>query len=117
MSNSEITEIIPPTKEKRFYCNDCHCGFKTLQHYNYHLESNKHKIRISTENKVLHICTICQKGFSYLSGLYRHRAKCKEENQTKDPPKLDLETEVRELRKEMEILKIEKKCYGQSYRQ
>ena len=111
MSNSETTEIIPPTKEKRFYCNDCHCGFKTLQHYNYHLESNKHKIRISTENKDLHICTICQKGFSYLSNLSRHRTKCRE-NQAKkieqQTLKLDLETEVQELRKENELLKKEK---------
>jgi len=37
-----------PNKKKRFYCEDCFCGFNTLQHYNYHLESKKHKNRIST---------------------------------------------------------------------
>ena len=102
MSNSKKSES-GPTKEKPFYCKDCYCGFKQLHHYNYHLESKKHKIRISTENKDLHICTTCQKGFSYLSGLYRHRAKCKE-NQVKDPPKLDLETEFQKLQKKIEVL-------------
>jgi hypothetical protein len=110
MSNSEISESVP-TKEKRFYCKDCYCGFKTLQHYNYHLESNKHKKRISTENKDLHICTICQKSFSYLSNLSRHRTKCKE-NQAKEIEqqtlKVDLETEVQKLREENELLKKEK---------
>jgi len=73
MSNSEISDK-SPSKNKRYYCNDCVCGFNTLQHYNYHLESKKHKIRISKE-ATLHICSICQKNFSYLSNLYRHRSK------------------------------------------
>ena len=105
MSNSEITDK-SPSKNKRYYCNDCVCGFNTLQHYNYHLESKKHKIRISKE-ATLHICSHCQKSFSYLSNLYRHRGKCKE-NLVKDPPKVDLETEIKELRKEIELLKTEK---------
>ena len=105
MSNSEISDK-DPSKNKRYYCNDCVCGFNTLQHYNYHLESKKHKIRISKE-ATLHICSICQKNFSYLSNLYRHRSKCKE-NLVKDPPKVDLETEIKELRKEIELFKTEK---------
>ena len=106
MSNVEISEK-SPSKKKRYYCNDCFCGFNTLQHYNYHLESKKHKIRISKE-ATLHICCICQKNFSYLSNLYRHRSKCKE-NQTKEEkniPNIDtLETEIKELRKKLEDLK------------
>jgi hypothetical protein len=108
MSNSKKPEG-GPTKDKPFYCKDCYCGFKQLHHYNYHLESNKHKIRISTENEDLHICAVCKKSFSYLSGLYRHRAKCKEKQTKKENeiPKIDLETEVQELRKEIELLKTE----------
>lgn len=99
MSNSEIS----PSKKKRFYCNDCFCGFNTLQHYNYHLESKKHKNRISKEAN-LHICSICQKNFSYLSGLSRHRVKCTEIEENDNTSKVDLETEIKELRKKIEDL-------------
>ena len=97
MSNSEIS-----SKKKRFYCNDCFCGFNTLQHYNYHLESKKHKNRISKEAN-LHICSICQKNFSYLSGLSRHRVKCTEIEESDNTSKVDLETEIKELRKKIVI--------------
>ena len=102
MSNSDRE----PNKKKRFYCEDCFCGFNTLQHYNYHLESKKHKNRISKETN-LHICSICQKHFSYLSGLSRHRVKCKE-IEVIQIPKVDLETEIQELRKKIEDLEKSK---------
>jgi hypothetical protein len=98
MSNSNKTE----SAVKRFYCKDCFCGFNKIQYYDSHIESKKHKNRVSTENTKLHICSICQKNFSYLSGLSRHRMKCK------TPLKVDLETEIKELRKEIELLKTEK---------
>jgi len=100
MFNSNKTESA--VKEKRFYCKDCFCGFNKIQHYDSHIESKKHKNRVSTENTKFHICSICQKNFSYLSGLSRHRVKCK------TPLKVDLETEIKELRKEIELLKTEK---------
>jgi hypothetical protein len=106
MSSSTKSES-GPTKEKPFYCKDCYCGFKQLHHYNYHLESNKHKNRISTENKNLHLCSICQKNFSYLSGLYRHRAKCKINkiiSEEKETPKVDLEAEIKKLQEKIEVL-------------
>ena len=108
MSNSEITDS--QIKQKPFYCKDCHCGFDRILHYNNHLESKKHKKRISKETK-LHLCSICQKNFSYLSNLCRHRTKCRE-NQAKEiekqTPKVDLQKENEELRKENELLKKEK---------
>ena len=113
MSNSEITDSVPPSNQKPFYCKDCHCGFDRILHYNNHLESKKHKKRISKETK-LHLCSICQKNFSYLSNLCRHRTKCienqaKEENKKNAvPPKVDLQKENEELRKENELLKKEK---------
>ena len=110
-----VQKVIQKYKTKKtaenspFYCKDCHCCSKTLQHYKYHLESNKHKKRISTENKDLHICTICQKGFSYLSNLSRHRSKCRE-NQAKEVeeieiPKMDLAAEIQDLRRSIEEIK------------
>ena len=113
-----VQNVIQKYKTKKtaanspFYCKDCHCCFNTLQHYKYHLESNKHKKRISTENKDLHICTICQKGFSYASGLSRHRVNCKE-NQAKEVeeiskieetvvPVMDLAAQIKELSERVE---------------
>ena len=109
-----VQKVIQKYKTKKtsenspFYCKNCCCGFDRIQHYKYHLESNKHKIRISTDNK-LHLCTICQKGFSYLSNLSRHRTKCRE-NQAKEVeeieiPKMDLAAEIQELRRSIEEIK------------
>jgi hypothetical protein len=78
-----------------FYCNICNSGFDKKYNYEQHLKSKKHNIRVSNDIK-LYNCSICQKNFSYSSGLYRHRTKCKE-NST-PPPKLDyLEKENLEL--------------------
>ena len=98
MSDSNTSQL---SKKTPFYCNDCYCGFNKIQYYNYHLNTKKHKNRVSTENKVLHVCSICQKNFLHASSLCRHRAKCKETD-----AKVDLlETEIKELRKEVELLK------------
>jgi len=92
----------------KFHCIDCHCFFKTKQNYNCHLVSQKHNIRISMDKTKLHRCSICEQSFSHLSGLYRHRVKCKE-NEIKEIQKVDiLEKEVVELRKEVEDLKNNK---------
>lgn len=89
-------------------CIDCHCIFKTKQNYECHLVSQKHNTRISTDKTKLHGCSICQQTFRHLSGLYRHRVKCKV-NEMKEIHKVDiLEKEVVELRKEVEDLKKNK---------
>jgi hypothetical protein len=93
MSNLEKFES-ESSKDKPFYCKDCYCGFNQLHHYNYHLESKKHKNRIS--NKDLYICSICKKHFLHSSSLYRHRVNCKEK--VIEIPKY-LETEIQELHK------------------
>ena len=108
MLNPEVSDI-GPTKDKPFYCKDCYCGFNKLHHYNFHLDSNKHKNRISKENTNFHICYICQKNFSHSSSLYRHRAKCKK-MEVKETPNIDtLQKENEELRKEIELLKRNQK--------
>ena len=113
MNQINVKNIIQKYKDKkiepapRFYCKDCYCGFDKIHHYNSHIESNKHKIRISKE-AILHICSGCQKNFSHLSSLSRHRSKCKA-NQlydiSEDPPIVDLATEIKELRKRVEEIK------------
>jgi hypothetical protein len=88
--------------KKRFFCKDCYCGFSKIQHYNLHLLSNKHNICISNDKTKLHSCSICKKNFLHSSGLSRHRSKCKEI----EVSKVDyLETEIKELRKEIEDIK------------
>ena len=88
---------------KRFFCKHCYCGFDTNQNYNFHLNTKKHKNRISNENINLHLCSICQKKFSYSSGLSRHRVKCV----VKEIPQIDiLEKENLELhKKNLELTK------------
>jgi hypothetical protein len=93
--------------KKRFFCNDCYCGFNKIQHYNSHLISNKHKNRTTeTENKILYICSTCKKNFSYPSGLYRHRSKCKEIKVNESES--TLKTEIQELRQKIEDLERSK---------
>lgn len=94
---------------KQFYCEDCCCGFYKIQHFDRHLASNKHNLRISKDKIDLHSCSICQQTFSHLSGLSRHRAKCKE-NEVKEILKVDiLEKKVVELSKKVEDLENSKK--------
>jgi hypothetical protein len=94
--------------KKRFFCNDCHCGFNKIQHYNMHLVSKKHNICISNDKPKLHGCSICQKNFLYYSGLSRHRVNCKEKEVKDIDIPNNLETEIQELRKEIELLKNQK---------
>ena len=96
------------SKLNKFQCKDCHCFFKSKQGYEFHLISRKHNTRISNEKTKLHSCSICQQTFTYLSGLYRHRAKCKETEVKPIDIPTHLETEIQELRKEIELLKNQK---------
>jgi hypothetical protein len=90
--------------ESRFYCKDCHTGFNAKQNYEYHIKTKKHKNRLSN-NENLHICLKCQKKFTYISGLSRHRLTCKYNS----PILVELQKENDELRKEIEQLKIQLK--------
>jgi len=85
---------------KTFYCNICHSNFDRKYNYEHHLKSIKHNARISNDNPNLHNCSICQKNFFYLSGLSRHRSKCKENTLVQPNSNLDyLEKENLELHK------------------
>ena len=110
-----------------FYCKDCHCSFKRKTNYETHLTSNKHKNRVSKQNKPSFVCSICNKSFSHCSSLSRHKTNC-EGNQEKEETivrKIDLAAEIQELHRMLEeiqksrieeIMKSENKvnvnCFG-----
>lgn len=97
----------PSSDKKRFFCNDCHCGFNKIQHYNMHLVSKKHNICISNDKTKLHSCSICQKNFLYYSGLSRHRVNCKEEVNVVsqlETENLELHKKYLELSKKIDVL-------------
>ena len=87
-----------------FKCNVCSCAFKTNQHYQRHLSSKKHQLRVSNNAKMFE-CTACKKKFSHSSTLYNHKSKCKVISETtllKDEMtkmREDFEKERDELRK------------------
>jgi len=112
-----------------FYCKDCHCSFKRKINYDYHLNTAKHKNRISKQNKPSFLCSICNKSFSHCSSLSRHKTNCKENPTIEEPvitnPRMDLAAEIQELHRILEeiqrsriedIMKNEKKvnvnCFG-----
>ena len=119
-----VQNVIQKYKTKKtssnppFYCKDCYCGFKQLHHYNSHLASNKHKNRVSKQNKPSFLCSFCCKSFSHCSSLSRHKTNC-EGNQIKEKEilKINLEAENKKLRERVEEIKKSKKiininCFG-----
>lgn len=93
---------------KTFYCNICHCGFDRKYNYEQHLKSIKHNARISNDKLNLHNCSICQKNFFYVSGLSRHRTKCKAEEvnvvSKLETENLELHKKYLELSKKIDVL-------------
>lgn len=59
-----------------YECNICSISFSRKQHYDRHLNSNKHALRVSSP-QTLHICEQCSRSFSFSSGLYKHRKRCR----------------------------------------
>jgi len=104
-----VQNVIQKYKTKKmssnlpFYCKDCNCGFQRKTNYEYHLASNKHKKRTSNKNS-LHICSLCCKSFSHCSSLSRHKTNCQGNKikEEKEILKIDLEAEIKELRKRVE---------------
>ena len=86
MSNND--NLLPNIKSK-FYCNFCDYGTSKKSSYTDHLSSLKHQKSINGKqisNKTLpkicseFICQICDKKYKDYSGLWRHKKKCKEPN-------------------------------------
>ena len=88
-----------------FFCKDCHCSFQRKTNYEYHLNTTKHKNRVSKQDKPSFLCPFCNKLFSHCSSLSRHKINCNINNTNKHLDILQKENE--ELRKEIELLKTE----------
>lgn len=89
-----------------FFCKDCHCSFQRKSNYDYHLNTVKHKNRVSKQDKPSFLCPFCNKLFSHCSSLSRHKTNCNVNNTNKHLDILQKENE--ELREENELLKKEK---------
>jgi len=87
-----------------FKCNVCSCAFKTNQHYQRHLSSKKHQLRVSNNAKMFE-CTACKKKFSHSSTLYNHKSKCKVISET-----TLLKDEMTKMREEFEKEREEMKA-------
>ena len=87
-------------------CNICSCTFKTNQHYQRHLSSNKHQLRINNNVKLFE-CVGCEKKFSHSSTLYNHKSKCKLlsqvvlQKQMKDIKEEERQNEFEAMKKEL----------------
>ena len=88
-----------------FFCKDCHCSFQRKSNYEYHLNTTKHKNRVSKQDKPSFLCPFCNKLFSHCSSLSRHKTNCNVNNTNKHLDILQKENE--ELRKEIKLLKTE----------
>ena len=75
MDNKKI-----PKNPKFFCCEKCNYNTCSKKDFNKHLITQKHKNRINdnkkSNNNKSFICEICNKDYSYLSGLLRHKKKC-----------------------------------------
>ena len=74
----------------KFYCPDCDYGTSRKSNFDTHILSNKHKTSILTTNnneikqklsKNYH-CPNCDKDFNDRAGLWRHKKKCANEDQS-----------------------------------
>jgi hypothetical protein len=101
-----VQKVIQKYKTKKtaenspFYCKDCCCGFQRKLNYDYHLNTAKHKNRISKQNKPSFLCSICNKSFLHSSSLSRHKTNCKKEETV--VPKMDLAAQIKELSERVE---------------
>jgi hypothetical protein len=78
----EIMEIkIGSNDEPKLYtCIQCNYAHKNKTNYEKHLLTKKHLSIISgTENPVNHTCESCNKSYTTISGLWKHKQKCKGE--------------------------------------
>jgi 5-methylcytosine-specific restriction endonuclease McrA len=76
------------------HCAVCQKSFSRKQHYDRHLNSSHHELRMNSI-ETLHKCNNCGKSFSFLNGVYKHKKMCK-------PIEVQSPTESREVVQETE---------------
>ena len=65
----------------KYNCNLCNYYTNKLSNYNYHMSSSKHsKNTNECSNAITNKCNNCDKEFSTLSGLWKHRKTCSSEH-------------------------------------
>jgi hypothetical protein len=82
-------EINGNEKRAFFLCEICNYNCDKKTNYERHMTSVKHCKKISEDNNILNKCVDCDKDFSTVSGLWKHRKKCsitKEDKVSFDDP-------------------------------
>jgi len=77
----EDFETKNPQKSPKFFCIDCDCKTDNKKDYTRHLSTRKHINRMISKEKALkspkeHQCLICKKEYKSVSGLWSHKKKC-----------------------------------------
>ena len=68
-----------------YKCIHCNYAHKNKTNYETHLLTKKHLAAISgTESPVNHTCECCNKSYTTLSGLWKHKQKCKDNEKNKE---------------------------------
>jgi len=90
-------EINGNEKRANFLCEICNYNCDKKTNYERHMTSVKHCKKISEDNNVSNKCADCDKDFSTISGLWKHRKKCsmqKEDTVLLDDPSTLIGTKV-----------------------
>ena len=66
-----------------YTCNACNYTTKRLFNWNKHILTEKHKKQTNNE-KYNYKCDICNKNYKFITGLSRHKLKCKNNNINND---------------------------------
>ena len=90
-------EINGNEKRANFLCEICSYNCDKKTNYERHITSAKHCKKISEYNNISNKCADCDKEFSTISGLWKHRKKCSTPNEDKislDDPSILIGTKV-----------------------
>ena len=96
------------SKQYKFSCNSCMFYSNSIQTYNRHLISERHKQRIEQANIFIYNCNKCNKTFKCQSGVWKHSNKCNFQ-------KIEIvDDEMKETMKEIKNMMVDIKSNCQS---
>ena len=71
----------------KFFCEICHYNTSNKKDYNKHLSTAKHLANTLGNNKSPNnVCNVCNKNYKSRNGLWKHKKKCFNENETENKP-------------------------------